>query len=189
MENEEIKKEDLTNNIETNDATSNRKSIKKYIFVPLFIILIIIGIIFGVYLFNKSKSFDIPLYDFSCNYNAKFNKITCTQIGDVVPAWLDLDDVPLLKYLDGGDSVYTMKLIISKSNRDYIVLNMTDKEFIRDRNRKFIYELKEQTYSDWAKLKNYVRTGNISNWGSIVLYCSENNLKEDICKRMKKNHR
>ncbi len=178
----------VTQNVE-NAEIKNKKKYKKYGLITLGIIFVIGLIILSISLYNQSKTFYISSWDVTCEYNSKFHKITCTQIGDVVPAWLDLDDAPILKYLGGGSGGYTMKLVLSHSNRDYKVLNMTDKEFIRDRNRKFIYELKEQTYSDWAELKRYAKTGTVSNWGSIVLYCSEDNLTDDICKRMKKNHR
>lgn len=179
MENDKIE--------QTNDTKDN--SIAKIMLVILGIIFIIFLITFGVIIFNNSRILHFDSFDVTCQYKAKFNKIVCTQIGDVVPEWLDLDDAPLLKYLGGGDSVYTMKLIFSHSNKDYKVLNMTDREFIKDRNRKFIYELKEQTYGDWIEFKRYTQTGSIGNWGSILLYCSEDNLKDDICKRMKKNHK
>ena len=181
MENEEIKNENL-------DVKNTKSIFVKIILILFSIVFLLFLIVLGITIYNNSKVLYIPSYDVTCKYQPKFNKIICTQIGDVVPAWLDIDGAPLLKYL-GGDSAYTMQLVLSHSNRDYKVLNMTDMVFIKDRNRKFIYELKEQSHEDWVELKKYAQTGSIGNWGSVVLYCSEDNLKDDVCIRMKKNHR
>lgn len=82
-----------------------------------------------------------------------------------------------------------MKLIIYHDNKNYRVLNMVDKEFIVDMNRKFIYELKEQTFFDWIDFKKYLYNAKTNNWGSVILYCSENNLTENIYKQMKKQYK
>ncbi len=113
--------------------------------------------------------------DLTCLYSNKYNKITCTQIGDIVPTWFDL-----------YGSNHSMLLILKKDSSDYITLNMTDKVFIEGLNRKFIYTKHEQTLKDFIKLKFYSMNSSMSNWGSVALYCSENNLNDDICKKMKK---
>ena len=142
--------------------------------------------LFYIYLLSLPLKND----DIYCEYKGKFNKIVCTQTGDVVPAWLQIDDNQFLKYLGIGNE-YSMKLVLSHNNKDYKVLEMTDKVFITDMHRKFIYELKEQTYGDWLDFKKYttLQGCKTSNWGSIILYCSENNLQEDICKRLKKQYK
>ena len=184
MENESIKDvNDVTENSENKTDKIKRKFNLKIIFISL---CLFIGFVYLIYVYVIS----IPLKaeNLYCNYSGKFNKITCTQTGDVVPEWLQVDDNQFLKYLGIG-SEYTMKLIISHDKKDYKVMNMTDKEFISGMNRKFIYELKEQTFNDWIDFKKYALKASTSNWGSIVLYCSEDNLKEDICKQMKKQYK
>lgn len=126
----------------------------------------------------------------SCKYKSKYNKIECTQTGDLVPDWLNLDNVDLLDYLGLGTN-YSMKKIFKHNKKDYIVLNMSKKELIPGLNRKFVYELNEQTFNDWIKFKTFTEKEetSYSNWGSVILYCSESNLKDDICKRLKKQYK
>lgn len=117
-----------------------------------------------------------------CDYSTVFAKSTCVQQGDIVPSWLKLNDLSFL----GGNTNYTMQMIIKNTDKDYRVLNMTDMVLIPDLPRKFIYEKKEQTMWDFFLLKMALTFGEISNWGSQVLYCSENNLEQEACKEMKR---
>ena len=68
---------------------------------------------------------------------------------------------------------------------------MSKKELIPGLNRKFVYELNEQTFNDWIKFKTFTEKEetSYSNWGSVILYCPESNLKDDICKRLKKQYK
>lgn len=66
----------------------------------------------------------------SCKYKSKYNKNECTQTGDLVPDWLNLDNVGLLDYLGLGTN-YSMKKIFKHNKKDYIVLNMSKKELIK----------------------------------------------------------
>ncbi len=152
---------------------TEKKLNKKKFFISLSVFVLVI---YSIYIYILSR----PLIteNFYCSYSNKFNKITCTQTGDVVPPWLQLDN-----------NQYLMKLIIYHDNKNYRVLNMVDKEFIVDMNRKFIYELKEQTFFDWIDFKKYLYNAKTNNWGSVILYCSENNLTENICKQMKKQYK
>ncbi len=126
--------------------------------------------------------------DFSCVYKEKQDKIVCTQTGDVVPKWLDVD-LNNKDGLFGGDN-YSMLLIFSKDDKDYVSLKMKDGVFVEGMNRKFIYEAEEQSLSDYIRFKNYVKTGNMSNWGSSILYCSDKNVQSnDVCKEAKRRHR
>ncbi len=185
MENEE--KEIQASAEEKNEEQEKPK--KKFNKKKFFIIFgIVILLIYGFYI--HLLSMPLKSDDIYCEYKGKFNKIVCTQTGDVVPAWLQLDDNQFLKYLGIG-SEYSMKLVFSHNNRDYRVFDMTDKVFITDMNRKFIYEQKEQTYRDWLDFKRYtmLQGYRYSNWGSVILYCSENNLQEDVCKKLKKQYK
>jgi len=185
MENEENKAEMPNENEEFNIQSKENRSNKKNCFL---FICIICFLIYGLYIFILSR----PLKgdDLYCKYKGKYNKIVCTQTGDVVPEWLQLDNNPFLRYLGISDN-YSMKLIISHNNKDYIILNMAQKEFITDLNRKFIYELKEQTFRDWLDFKRYTALQGFeySNWGSVALYCSESNLKDEVCKKIKKQYK
>lgn len=52
---------------------------------------------------------------------------------------------------------------------------MSKKELIPGLNRKFVYELNEQTFNDWIKFKTFTEKEgtSYSNWSSVILYCSE----------------
>ena len=182
------KDEDIQVSEETTIAETEKPK-KKFNIKKFFIIVgIIILLVYGFFIYLLA----LPLKDDTiyCEYKGKFNKIVCTQTGDIVPAWLELDDNQYLKYLGLGSN-YSMKLIISHDNKDYKVLDMTDKTFITDMNRKFTYELKEQTFKNWLDFKMYtaVHGYKINNWGSVILYCSEDNLENDICKKLKKQYK
>ena len=185
MENEE--KEIQASTEEKNEEQEKtKKEFNKKKFFTIFGIVVLF--IYGFYIYLLS----LPLKndDIYCEYKGKFNKIVCTQTGDVVPAWLQIDDNQFLKYLGIG-SEYSMKLVLSHSNKDYKVLDMTDKVFITDMNRKFIYELKEQTFGDWLDFKKYtvLQGCKTNNWGSVILYCSESNMQDDVCKKLKKQYK
>ncbi len=185
MENEEKENQTITEEKIGEQEQPKKKFNSRNLFVFIgIIILFVCG--FCIYIL----SMPINTEDLYCEYKGKFNKIICTQTGDVVPAWLQIDDNQFLKYLGIG-SEYSMKLVLSHNNKDYKVLEMIDKVFITDMNRKFIYELKEQTFKDWIKFKKYtvIQGCKTSNWGSIVLYCSEENMEEDICKKLKKQYK
>lgn len=185
MENEEKEIQTITEE-KMNEQEQPKKKLNKKKFFTIFGIVVLLVYGFYIYLLSLPLKND----DIYCEYKGKFNKIVCTQTGDVVPAWLQIDDNQFLKYLGIGNE-YSMKLVLSHNNKDYKVLEMTDKVFITDMHRKFIYELKEQTYGDWLDFKKYttLQGCKTSNWGSIILYCSENNLQEDICKRLKKQYK
>jgi len=119
--------------------------------------------------------------DLRCEYSPKFNKFTCTQTGDVVPKWLNINDSNIF-----GANTYSMKLVIVPKDKNYKTIEMTDLIFITDLPRKFIYEVKEQTAWDYFKFKTMLSTSDRSNWGSTSLYCSESNLQDSVCKNMKK---
>lgn len=173
MENEEVKE-----NVETNKP---KKANRKFLLLGIIItFLLVISIVIRIILI-------LPIAvgnDFYCEYSPKFNKYTCIQTGDDVPEWLNLNTNVLSRIL--GDSGYSMDLLITKENGDYRTLKMTDSVFITNMKRKFIYEKKEQSVWDYFRFKQYLTNSKISNWGSIVLYCSETNLKDDVCKNMKK---
>ena len=92
-----------------------------------------------------------------------------------------------------GLYLYFLSLHLKGGNLycEYKVMNMTDKIFIPDMNRKFIYELQEQTFEDWINFKRYVTSQNFkyNNWGSVILYCSEDKLQDEICKKLKKQYK
>ena len=182
MANEEMKTEEINNNTNKEEKKKDKKCIIKIVFLSVFTAILLI---YGLYIYILSRPLkDADLY---CYYKGKFNKIVCVQTGDVVPEWLEIEDNAFLKYL-GIDSSYSMKLVLSHSNSNYRTLNMVKKEFIKGMNRKFIYELPEQTFKDWINFKKYTFGCNVNNWGSVVLYCSDSNMENDICKRMKKQH-
>ena len=184
MENTEQEKID-----NTDKETQNRFFGKKLFRIKFFAIFIATLLFFySVFIFLLSMP--LKTEDLVCKYQGKFDKITCTQTGDIVPEWLQIEDNQFLKYL-GIANNYTMKLILSHDSKEYKALEMTDKIFVTGLNRKFIYEIKEQTFSDWLAFKQYSIFGDCktSNWGSVILYCSDNNLKDDICKKLKKQYR
>jgi len=163
-----------------------KKDLKKLIKDILYYgcILALICIIIYMYIGSRPVKRD----DVACVYKEKQDKIVCVQTGDIVPDWLDLNQ-NMLKGIFGSDT-YSMYLIFSKDNKDYIAMKMVDNVFVSGMNRKFIYETAEQSLSDYIRFKNYAVTGEISNWGSSILYCSDKNLsKNDICSDIKRNHR
>lgn len=123
--------------------------------------------------------------DLQCKYNNISHKILCTQIGDIVPKWLDLNAGGFL----GVNPDYMMELIFQKNNDDYISMHMIDRVFVEGLNRKIIYALNDKSLLDYWKFKTYIREARTNNYGSIVLFCSENNLENDVCKNMKKYHK
>lgn len=168
MENEKVQKEQL----EEEPKKSNKNAILYGVIIPLIIVFLVAIRLVLIAPFSDR--------DLHCQYSAKFNKLTCTQIGDIVPKWLDTNDSSIF------GSKYSMKLVIKNKDGNYKTLDMTDSVFIPDLQRKFIYELKEQTIWDYLNFKKDLATSSRYNWGSVALYCSENNLKEQVCKDMKK---
>ncbi len=152
------------------------KSHKNIIWLSIILLLFII-ILFIARLILIAPFTDKDLY---CEFSPKFNKFTCIQTGDIVPKWFDINENGLF------GAKYSMKLVIKNKNNNYKTLEMTDGVFIPDLQRKFIYEVKEQTMWDYIKFKNSLINNSRYNWGSVALYCSENNLSEQICKNMKK---
>lgn len=139
----------------------------------------IIIVVLGVFLYMLAIS---PLKtttdNLQCEYNNISHQILCTQVGDVVPQWLDLKTGIL-------PDNYSMDLIFKKSNNDYIAMHMIDKVFITDLNRKMIFALDNKNLLDYLKFKSYVLDATTNNYGSVVLFCSDNNLNSDVCKKMK----
>ena len=163
-----------------------KKDWKKLIKDILYYACIVALICIIIYMYVGSRP--IKGEDFTCVYKEKQDKIVCTQIGDVVPKWLDID-LNKTGGLFGGDN-YSMLLFFSKDNKDYVSLKMKDGVFVEGMNRKFIYEMEEQTLSDYVRFKSYVKNGKIGNWGSSILYCSEKNVQSsDVCKEAKRRYR
>ena len=185
MANEEKEIQELVEEKTKGQEKPKKKINKKKFFIILGIVILLI---YGFYIYLLA----LPLKwnNLYCEYKGNFNKIICTQTGDIVPNWLQLDNNPFLEYL-GINGEYSMKLIISHDYRDYKVLNMTNKAFITDMSRKFIYELKEQNFGDWLNFKRYTIFHNckINNYGSVILFCSENSLQEEVCKKIKKQYK
>lgn len=163
------------------ENTKNKKII-------LWILLSISIFIFIIYIFI-SRPISNKDNDIFCEYKGKFNKIICTQIGDMVPKWLDLDASNLLANSFNINNPYNMYLVLQNKNGDYITMSMADKVFIPDMKRKIIYELKEQTLLDYIHFKNFVSQSQASNYGSIILFCSETNLKDNVCKNLKNKYK
>lgn len=186
MESSENQKIETTNEEQQKENNQSKQFYtNKWFYINLFIALLVIV---GFTLYFLSLPFKSE--NVSCKYKSKYNKIECIQTGDIVPNWLNLDNVDFLNYL-GLETNYSMKIIFEHNKQDYIVLNMSKKELIPGLNRKFVYELNEQTFNDWIKFKTFTEKEGTrySNWGSVILYCSESNLKEDVCKRLKKQYK
>ncbi len=160
-----------------------KKDFKRLIKDILYYACIIAIICIIIYMYIGSRP--IKSEDVSCVYKEKQDKIVCTQTGEVVPEWLNID-LNSKGGLFGADN-YSMLLIFSKDKEDYVSMNMKDAVFITGMNRKFVFEADEQTLSDYIRFKNYVKTGIKNNWGSTILYCSETNLSShDVCKEAKR---
>ncbi|HNW25698.1 MAG TPA: hypothetical protein PLG15_00830 [Candidatus Gastranaerophilaceae bacterium] len=170
-------------NVLENKPQRNWKNVIKISLITL-AILLTVGFLLRLYIMTLPINGD----DIYCEYKGKFNKIVCVQTGDIVPDWLDLDD-SISRGLFGGNVDYSMRLIFAKDTNMYTSLKMVDKVFVTDLRRKFIYEKAEQTLSDYIKFKKFVLGSKMSNWGSVVLYCSNSNLTEDVCKQMKSRHK
>lgn len=146
---------------------------KLTIFLSALLTLLLLIIAYNVALLPvKSTENDIV-----CEYNSVAHKIVCTQTGDVVPEWYS--DNSLF-----GDT-YKMQFIFKKSATDYIALNMSDKVMAKGLARKFIYYLEDKNVIDFIKFKQYVSKAEQSNWGSVILYCSDKYTEEDVCQDMK----
>lgn len=183
MENKENKVEESKLIIDETKPKRNWKKFAKYFSISLGALLVI-GVLLRIYIVSLPISGN-GLY---CEYKGKFNKIVCIQTGDVVPKWLDLSD-NVVNGLFGGKIDYSMLLIFKKADGRYATMKMVDKTFVTNLPRKFIYEKHEQTLNDYALFKDYVYNGEMSNWGSVVLYCSDTNLTDKICKDMKKQYK
>lgn len=168
------------------EELSNNKCCKKTTVKVLLVLLLSLVVFCLIYLYVVSLPVSVDnLY---CSYKGKFNKIVCVQTGDIVPEWLDIDE-NVLSNIFGPNYKYSMKLIFSQSETDYIALDMGNKIFVQGLSRKIIYEKPEQTFIDWYHFKKFIGKSKISNWGAIVLYCSDKNLSEDICKNLKKQYK
>lgn len=149
----------------------------KIIFVIILLIIAVINLILHFKLLTHFEDGDI-----SCDFSSKFNKFTCIQIGEVVPDWFDINKKDLSNLM--------MKLIIEdQKHKTYSTIDMTDCILIPGYRRKFIYEVKEQTLADFHSFKKALHKGKKVNWGSLELYCSDDNQNESVCKTMKKYHK
>ena len=85
-----------------------KKDWKKLIKDILYYACIVALICIIIYMYVGSRP--IKGEDFTCVYKEKQDKIVCTQIGDVVPKWLDID-LNKTGSLFGGDN-YSMLFIL-----------------------------------------------------------------------------
>ncbi len=186
LENFEQNVTEIQNTSKTQDKQSvqkPKKDWKKIVKDILYYACIVAIVCILIYMYVASRP--LKSENLSCEYKDKQDKIVCTQMGDVVPEWLDLNK----NMIFGSNSPYAMHLVFSKGNNNYVSMKMSDYIFIAGLNRKIIYELKDQSLEDFIRFKNFVKSSEMSNFGSVLLYCSENNLSEAACKNMKRNYR
>ena len=105
-----------TTNEEQQKENNHSKSFytNKWFYINLFIALLVIV---GFTLYFLSLPFKSE--DVCCKYKSKYNKIECVQTGDIVPNWLNLDNVDFLNYLGLGTN-YSMKIIFEHNKKDSI---------------------------------------------------------------------
>lgn len=143
------------------------------ILLSTILVLVLLVIAYNIALL-PTKSSDKNIV---CEYNGVAHKIVCTQTGDIIPEWYSENS------LFSGS--YQMQFLFKKSETDYIALNMSDKVLVKGLARKFIYYIEDKNVFDFIKFKQYVSNAEQSNWGSVILYCSDDYLEEDVCKDMK----
>lgn len=182
MENEEVKQSETV--VKNEIIVRPKRDIKKLIKDILYYTCIVALICIIIYMYVASRPFETD--EISCKYKEKQDKIVCTQTGDVVPEWLDIN---INGGLFGSDN-YSMRLIFSKDNKDYVSMKMKDAVFVAGMHRKFIYEAEDQSLRDYINFKKFAKTGKMNNWGSSILYCSDLNISShDVCREAKRRYR
>lgn len=162
-----------------------KKDVKTLIKRILYYLCVAVLVCIIIYIYIAARPFKTD--EVSCEYKTKQNKIVCTQTGDVVPEWLDIN---IEKAGVFGGNNYSMLLLFSKDNKDYVSIKMKDGVFVNGMHRKFIYEAEDQNLKDYIRFKSYAKNGKMNNWGSSILYCSELNLSSnDTCREAKRRYR